>query len=49
MNIKNIRVLKFNEPTKNGRIYRDSSINLNDYVLQEQLSYSIDDLIPIEE
>ena len=37
MNIKNIRVLKFNEPTKNGRIYRESSINLNDHVLQEQL------------
>ena len=37
MNIKNIRVLKFNESTKNGRIYRDSSINLNDHVLQEQL------------
>lgn len=37
MNIKNIRVLKFNEPTKNGRIYRESSINLNDGVLQEQL------------
>lgn len=37
MNIKNIRVLKFNEPTKNGRIYIESSINLNDRVLQEQL------------
>lgn len=37
MNIKNIRVLKFNEPTKNGRIYTESSINLNDRVLQEQL------------
>lgn len=37
MIIKNIRVLKFNEPTKNGRIYTESSINLNDRVLQEQL------------
>ena len=37
MIIKNIRVLKFNEPTKNGRIYRESSVNLNDHVLQEQL------------
>ena len=37
MIIKNIRVLKLNEATKNGRIYREYSVNLNDNVLQEEL------------
>ena len=35
--LKNVKVLTFNVPNKNGRIYTSDCINLNDEVLQEKL------------
>lgn len=35
--LKNVQVLKFNIPNKNGRIYTSDNINLEDKIIQEKL------------